>query len=276
MNKETNVLYIFTHTATETLFTELSNTFKYSSSPDRILVAVLEARKELSKLVIVAGACSPHLGVCANINSAMPHRVATFFRSHTNSFDLSTDLKKGPRRSSSSRPSISNRSPSSSGSSFHSEDHSVKMPGSKRLSLVGLHSPKSSSTKIPQHHNAALDMIIESPPLVFYGAATASSGALLSGQLIVNVNEDFVAFEDFKMKLAVEVTRKKPFHAHCEECAHQNTELQKWKFMEGPATLRRGELPRIHLVHFAVHANDLQANTHSPSASSYQATCLRP
>ncbi|KAH6724225.1 hypothetical protein BKA61DRAFT_25824 [Leptodontidium sp. MPI-SDFR-AT-0119] len=175
----------------------------------------------------------------------MPHRVttgvATFFRSHTNSFDISSDLKKGPKapKRSSSRPSISDRTPSTSGSSLHSEDNCVKMP-TKRLSL-GLHSPKTSLTKIPQHHNASLDMIIESPPLVFYGTATASSGALLSGQLILNINEDFVSFEDFKMKLAIEVTRKKPFHAHCEECAHQNTELQNWKFMEGPATLRRGE-----------------------------------
>ena len=167
-------------------------------------------------------------------------------RCHTNSFDISTDLKKGPKSSkrSSSRPSIKDRTPSSSGSSLHSDDNSVKMP-TKRLSL-GLHSPKTSLTKIPQHHNASLDMLIESPPLVFYGAATASSGALLSGQLLLNINEDFVSFDDFKMKLAIEVTRKKPFHAHCEECAHQNTELQNWKFMEGPATLRRGESPRIH------------------------------
>ncbi|KAL2075563.1 hypothetical protein VTL71DRAFT_506 [Oculimacula yallundae] len=170
----------------------------------------------------------------------MPTRVATFFRSHTNSFEVTAESKKTPKatKRSSSRPKIEDRTPSAS-SSLHSEDNSVKMP-SKRLSL-GLSSPKASLTKIPQHHNASLEMIIESPPLVFYGAASSSSGALLSGQLILHINEDFVSFENFNMRLAIEVTRKKPFHAHCEECMHQNTELQNWKFMEGPATLRRGE-----------------------------------
>ena len=171
----------------------------------------------------------------------MPHAIPRFFRNHTSSFDIQTDHKKGKRRSSSTkRPAFSDRSPSSSGSSLASEDRSVKMPDShKRLSLVGLHSPKSSSSKIPQV--ASLDITIESPPLVFYGPAASSSGALLSGQLVLNIHEDFMAIDSFKMRLALEVTRKKPFHAHCPECSKQCTDLTTWNFLQGPATLRRGE-----------------------------------
>jgi hypothetical protein len=175
----------------------------------------------------------------------MPHampRVATFFRSHSHAFDLPTDLKKASRRPSSSRPKFSDRSPSSSGSSLASDDRSVKMPENhKRLSLVGLHTPKTSSSKLPQHQQATLDVVIESPPLVFYGAAASSTGALLSGQLCLNIHEDFLAIESFKMKLALEVTRKKPFHAHCPDCSNDSTDLTTWNFLHGPATLKRGE-----------------------------------
>lgn len=202
----------------------------------------------------------------------MPHalpRVSTFFRNHANSVDFPTDLKKGKRRSSiTTRPAFSNRSPSSSGSSLVSEDRSVKMPEShKRLSLIGLHSPKSSSNKVNQL--ATLDVTIESPPLVFYGPASSSTGALLSGQLVFNIHEEMMAIESFKMKLALEVTRKKPFHGHCAECEHQCSDLTSWNFLQGPATLRRGELREFCAQN---HANISQANTTSHSASSSPAT----
>ncbi len=115
------------------------------------------------------------------------------------------------------------------------------MPDGKRLSFAGLHSPKTSSTKIPQHLPATLSVVMESPPLVFYGPAASSTGALLSGQLVLNIYDDAMAIESFKMRLALEVTRKKPFHAHCQECAHQSTDLTTWTFLAGPATLRKGE-----------------------------------
>lgn len=50
-----------------------------------------------------------------------------------------------------------------------------------------------------------------------------------------------MAIESFKMRLALEVTRKKPFHTHCPECLKQCTDLTTWNFLQGPATLRRGE-----------------------------------
>jgi hypothetical protein len=200
-------------------------------------------------------------------------RVSTFFRNHANSFELPTDLKKSKRRSPSvKRPAFSDRSPSSSGSSLASEDRSVKMPENhKRYSLVGLHSPKTSSSKIPQL--ATLDIAIESPPLVFYGPASSSSGALLSGQLVLNIHEDFMAIDSFTMRLALEVTRKKPFHAHCPECSKQCTDLTTWNFLQGPATLRRGEFASELFAPSST--NPSQANIISHSVSFCLATFLR-
>ncbi|KAF4636797.1 hypothetical protein G7Y89_g1275 [Cudoniella acicularis] len=178
----------------------------------------------------------------------MPHKVATpfaFFRSASNSFDLQ-ESKKPSRRRSNSRPPSSDRSSSSSNSSLLANDvpRSFRMPDShKRLSFPGiqLHSPKSSTKSIPQHHASDLEFVIESPPLVFYGPPATSTGALLSGQLKLNVHDEFMAIESFTMRLALEVTRKKPFHNHCPDCSQQTTDLTTWSFLHGPATLRKGK-----------------------------------
>jgi hypothetical protein len=166
----------------------------------------------------------------------MPHRVATFFRKNSNNnSDLPQDLKRRPRR-----PSLSHSSPSSSGSSLLSED---KMPDSayKRLSLSGLTHPAKNSSKSLNHQTATLNVAIESPPLVMYGPTATSTGALLSGQLTLHILEDSLAIESFKMRLALEVTRKKPFHSHCQDCAHQSTDLTTWAVLAGPTTLLKGE-----------------------------------
>ncbi|KAH6680774.1 hypothetical protein B0J14DRAFT_579348 [Halenospora varia] len=178
----------------------------------------------------------------------MPHKVVApfaFFRSHSNPFDLQ-ESKKSSRRSSNSRPAPSERSNSSSTSSLAVSDEVPKifrMPDThKRLSFPSImHSPKSSSKSIPQVQSSKLEFVIESPPLVFYGPASSSTGALLSGQLKLNVHDEFMAIDSFTMRLALEVTRKKPFHAHCPECAHQSTDLTTWSFLQGPATLRKGQ-----------------------------------
>lgn len=217
----------------------------------------------------------------------MPHRVAAFFRAHSNSnsnsFDLPTELKnpKNPknasRRSSTRIPPFANRSPSSSGSSLQSSDGaSFRMPDNahKRRSLTGaLHpSPRSSSSKIPQHQAATLDTLIESPPLVFYGIPATSSGALLSGQLKLKILDETMPIEKIEMRLSIDVTRKKPFHAHCQECSNQSTLLQSWSFLQGPSTWRRGEL---YANFELIAANLSQASTTFPIATSSSATFLR-
>ncbi|RDW88747.1 putative protein LDB19 [Coleophoma cylindrospora] len=173
----------------------------------------------------------------------MPHRVATFFRSHTNNFDIPAELKKASRRSSSSkRPAVAERSPSSSASSIHSDYSSSSSNNGKmldkRMSLTGLHAAKNSAAIKP---HPSLDVKIESPPLVFYGTTTNSSGALFSGQMMLDIPDDMLVLDNFKMKLVVETTRKKPFHAHCAECAQQVKELHRWDFHQGQATLKKGQ-----------------------------------
>lgn len=112
----------------------------------------------------------------------------------------------------------------------------------KRLSLNSLNiSPKSSSRSIVQHHPGTLNILIESPPLVFYGITSSSTGALLSGQIRLVIHDENMAIDKFKMRLALEVTRKKPFHSHCQECSHKSTDLTTWSFLPGPATLAKGE-----------------------------------
>jgi hypothetical protein len=174
--------------------------------------------------------------------ATMQHKVTSFFRSHSMPFDHSSDVKKGPRQNSSNRPTITGRTPSSTASVVSGgEEKSSKMHDShKRLSLTALHSPKGSTKSIPHHQGASVDCVIESPPLVFYGTTTTSTGALLSGQLKLAIHDESFAVDSFKMRLAVEVTQKKPFHAHCHECTHQSTDLTTWNFLQGPATLRKG------------------------------------
>ncbi|RFU34364.1 hypothetical protein B7463_g2031, partial [Scytalidium lignicola] len=184
----------------------------------------------------------------------MPHRVATFFRSHANNpLDLPADIQRSKLNAASKLKTLnsSKRSPNSSTSSLV-EERSSKMhdPAHKRLSLTGMagithshahaHSPKSSQKSLV-HLPATLSCTIESPPLVFYGPATSSTGALLSGQLKLEVMDDHFAIDDFKMRLAVEVHRKRPFHAHCPECAYQESDLTSWNFLATPTTLHRGE-----------------------------------
>ncbi|TVY14737.1 Uncharacterized protein LARI1_G007988 [Lachnellula arida] len=184
----------------------------------------------------------------------MTHSISTFFRSHSshstfsnNSHNTPTELKRRPSPSNTlRRPAYSDRTPSSSGSSLLSQDLSVKMSDShnnnKRLSLTNLIAPKSSAKSTPQHHPVTLDISIESPPAVCYGPPANSSGALISGQLHLNIQEDQVSIETLGMRFNVEVTRKKPFHnhTHCQDCIKQTEQLDAWSILTAPSVLPRG------------------------------------
>lgn len=166
----------------------------------------------------------------------MPHRVAAFFRK--NSAENPSDLKSKP-----TRPPLGDRAHSSITPHLLDEHgNPKKMPDAhKRLSFQGLTHSAKSSTKSLSHHPAALDIIIESPPLIFYGAAENSTGALLSGQLVFHVYDAPLAIDSFDMKLYLETTRKRPFHTHCHDCSHQTTDLTSWSFLQSPATLQKGK-----------------------------------
>ncbi|RYP70974.1 hypothetical protein DL771_005069 [Monosporascus sp. 5C6A] len=117
-----------------------------------------------------------------------------------------------------------------------------------RLSFPVLHLGGSKSSKEPpQHPHASLDWRIESPPAMMHGDPETSTGALVSGQMVLKVKDIRLDLESFDAKLYIHVTQRKPFQGHCTDCANQRTELKSWTFLSEPATLTpillEGHLP---------------------------------
>ncbi|KFZ13176.1 hypothetical protein V501_03839 [Pseudogymnoascus sp. VKM F-4519 (FW-2642)] len=110
-----------------------------------------------------------------------------FFRS-SSSLDINADALTDPSTS----PSCTYLTTPSSRttSSSHSAVDPTRRPSRYRIdSLFSAHSiDKSPSSSI-------LSIDIESPPLVFYGGASTSTGALLTGQLKVDVREEEMEVE---------------------------------------------------------------------------------
>lgn len=110
--------------------------------------------------------------------------------------------------------------------------HHVPTPG--RTPSPPTSSPSSANT---------MNMIIESPPNIFHGDTQTSSGALFSGQLIINIVEPQLTIQSFSMQLLASVTARKPVAKDCPECAVKETLLFRWTFIAAPKTLRRGRHP---------------------------------
>ena len=113
----------------------------------------------------------------------------------------------------------------------------------------GTSSPRSYSYIKP----VKLEMIMESPPVMFYDAPAVSSGALLSGRLKVTPLAGDVVMESIIMFLEATVTTKKPVADRCRECASQISDLYEWDFFRNHAKtfkLSEGmqELPFSHLI----------------------------
>ncbi|CRK24778.1 hypothetical protein BN1708_003896, partial [Verticillium longisporum] len=100
--------------------------------------------------------------------------------------------------------------------------------------------PFGRSREIHENPHAALDWKIESPPIIFFGDAESSSGALVSGQMIIEVKDEHLEIENFSAALNIHVHQKKPFMVNCADCLDQYTELKKWTFLSHPTTLRKG------------------------------------
>lgn len=212
----------------------------------------------------------------------MPHRVANFLKSSTNSIEIQvSNLKKSaasatrrrasPGKNAKSRPGTKRTHSYDSCHDGDAEEHPAPAtsPRSGRMveaSREGSLSPSNSNRDQPhqQHHHrlsfptlhlgrltkeiqshshAALDWKLESPPIVFYGDEENSSGAILSGQLILKVTkEEGLDLESFNASLSIHVSQKRPFATHCNDCATQVTDLHKWAFIERPVFLAKGEL----------------------------------
>lgn len=85
---------------------------------------------------------------------------------------------------------------------------------------------------------ATFDMIIESPPLVFYGSTVNSTGALLSGRLILNVTDPTgqVQLTKLSMALNAAITTKRPVAKDCPGCTRRVNDLNTWNFLSEPST----------------------------------------
>ena len=132
----------------------------------------------------------------------------------------------------------------------------------KRKSLQLVEKPPSgkSSPRPGPSKPAKLDIVFESPPLVFIGNTTQSTGALFSGQLRLNVMEVEVCLGSLVMQLLAKVTSKKPVHKDCPDCQLKTTELFKWNMLSEPTKFVRG----THLFPFSyLLPGHLTATTHS-------------
>ncbi|KAF3031249.1 hypothetical protein E8E12_000889 [Didymella heteroderae] len=107
-------------------------------------------------------------------------------------------------------------------------------------------------------------MNVESPPVVLYNSPQNSAGAILTGQLLLNVREPHVTIEEFGMKLLAIVTTKKPLVRHCDDCTSQTTTIHRWDFLIRPTALRYGQhiYPFSHLL-----PGHLPATTHGRLAT---------
>lgn len=140
---------------------------------------------------------------------------------------------------------------------------SLVMEAFKRHSLGRPHADKK-SPKVEPQKAATLNMVVESPPVVFYNSPQASSGAIFSGQLQLDVHEPYVTLDKFEMRFLAITTTKKPVHAHCPECASQETLVHKWDLVTAPVSLRHGlhSYPFSHLL-----PGHLPATTHGSLAT---------
>lgn len=118
----------------------------------------------------------------------------------------------------------------------HHDEHGVH----HRLSFGPLHFGRSSKES-HVNSNLTLEWKIESPPIVLYGTPEESTGALVSGLLFLTVKDEPVHLDSFVATLKMHTTQKRPYTAHCHDCIHQYTELQKWSFVQGSRILNKGK-----------------------------------
>jgi hypothetical protein len=143
----------------------------------------------------------------------------------------------------------------------------------KRMSLSMRHSSKSKdrtaqlSPRVTPNQPGRFQMVIESPPLVLYGAVSNSTGALLSGRLKFLVDDPTgeVRLNNFTMVLKASIASKKPVGKDCKDCSEKVDDLKTWVFLSEPKTFykdRDNQFPYSFL--FPGH---LPATTQAPLGS---------
>ncbi|PHH69445.1 hypothetical protein CDD82_7751 [Ophiocordyceps australis] len=194
----------------------------------------------------------------------MPHRVANFLRTSSGTIPhikkkKSTTAANDLSRNSSLAPTRNNSLTTSPDDSDSDDHHSPRiMPDHlaeairrhHRLSFPFARSSASSATS--NSHPAAsgpvgLDCSVESPPIVFHGSPEDSTGALISGQMFLDVRAESVDVERFAACLEMRLVHRRPFQNHCSDCQRQSTDLKTWRLLRHTTTLKRGR----HLFPFS-------------------------
>ena len=122
---------------------------------------------------------------------------------------------------------------------FHKEKrHSIGL-GGKGSNAPAKASPKN-SPKLAPTMPAKLAIDMESPPLVFYGNPSSSTGALLSGQLLLTVIDPDIEIQTYEMVLIARVTNRRPITKDCPNCQVKDTEIFTWKFLTEPTHYKAG------------------------------------
>lgn len=131
------------------------------------------------------------------------------------------------------------------------------MDSLKRHSLAAMGKGKDkehrrpSMSPTPSHKSAnTIDLVVESPPAVFYGNANQSTGALYAGQLRLTVVGPEIRLTSFTMRLDAVVTTKKPVAKDCRDCTTQTTELKQWTFLSHSKSYAAGShsIPFSYLI----------------------------
>lgn len=182
---------------------------------------------------------------------AMPHRVANFLRTSSTPA-IKTQQTRGNAR---------HPSPYSSDADEDHFDQAVDLRKKNRLSIIPFVRSSSKDRTAPSSSpSLAIEWRIESPPIVFHGSPQNSTGALVSGQMFLNVKQDVIELDAFTAVLNLHVLQKRPFQNHCTDCQSQVSNLKSWTFAQ-KKTLTRGK----HAFPFSVLLpGHLPATTDTP------------
>ncbi|KAJ9203971.1 hypothetical protein DTO166G4_7038 [Paecilomyces variotii] len=165
--------------------------------------------------------------------------------SSVNEISHQTVSRKQPANAHAVQALIPERRLSFSMESLESLIHPHKESKEKRRSLGRSSRSKERPAARDESHQppAQLDVIFESPPLVFYGSPANSSGALMSGRLLIDVAEipGAVTLQKLEMRLTSSISTKKPVSRDCPNCSTRTEPLCEWDFLTEPAKLQRGK-----------------------------------
>ncbi|KUL89856.1 hypothetical protein ZTR_02965 [Talaromyces verruculosus] len=183
------------------------------------------------------------------VRSSSPHAITSASRSSSTTSvndTPSSTSNTSSKRNSWSFPSADGHDSTIENRISAAMDHIIHPHKEKRISLgrSSRSKERKSSKEIPRAVSGPkLDVVIESPPLVFYGTPTNSTGALFSGRMRVTVSEQLgsATLKEFKVDLTKTFTTKKPISRDCPGCASRIDILKKWDFLTESVTLKKGD-----------------------------------